>query len=846
MKKALQLPRVMPLIPLKDTVVFPQSITSLYINQSRSKKAVLAAMETNRMVFLSAVKSAAKSRPLKTGGPPLDEPPFGGAPRGGPHRGGPNLGGPHRGGPNLGGPPGKGRQTVYKTGSIALIRQKKETPDGRIKILAQGLQRAVIQSVEEKSYSSVRLEILKERKDDNEEIRTVLEELRNQLKDLYQTKKFLSFDFLLILNGVKDPGAVCDLALSCLKLKPAALQKALETLDVRERLELTKKLLWEEYEMFQLQGQIKNILQTGPPPAPERSPFKTEGFHSFKMNKKEDVHEYNAKIQKADLPDYVRKEASRQINRLEKMHTESSDASIVRNYLDWILELPWRKCSKDRLNLKEAKIILNKNHFELHKAKERILEFLAVQSLTKNPQGPILCFSGPPGVGKTSLAQSIASAMGRKCFRVSLGGVKDEAEIRGHRKTYVGAMPGKIIQALKTCGTANPVIVLDEIDKLCSDFRGDPGSALLEVLDPEQNHSFKDHFLNLNFDLSRTLFIATANLTQNIPPALRDRFEVISISGYTQEEKVQIAQSHLTGKALSGCGLPKSHIQFTEEGLRAVIEFYTREAGLRNLKREIASICRKAAKNFVLGKKEPLIITKKKVFELLDAPRFLPEQNLRKPEVGRAAGLAWTEAGGETLYVQARKIKYQKEDLKLTGKLGEVMKESADVAFSCVKGYCEKLNVDPDWFTKNKIHVHLPAGAVPKDGPSAGIALSTALLSLITGIPVNNNLAMTGEVDLFGKVRPVGGVKEKVLAAFTHGLSAVLIPKENEKDLSSVPSNIRNQMNIILVNDLEEVFRRAFVFKHILGDILSEEEPPAGEPASGEPASGESDAPAAA
>ena len=819
MKKNIRLPSVMPLIPLKDTVVFPQSITSLYINQSRSKKAVLAAMETNRMVFLSAVKS---------GGPNLGGPHHGGAPRGDTLR---NE--PHRG----------GRQTVYKTGCIALIRQKKETPDGRIKILTQGMQRAVIQSVEEKSHSSVSVEILKERTEDSEEIRIRLEELKNQLKDLYQTKKFLSFDFLLILNGVKDPGAICDLALSHLKLKPAALQKALETLDVKERLERTKKLLWEEYEMFQLQGQIKNILQTSQPPpaAPDRSPFKADGFHSFKINKKEDVHEYSSKIQKADLPDHVRKEASRQINRLEKMHTESSDASIVRNYLDWILELPWRKCSEDRLNLKEAKIILNKNHFELHKAKERILEFLAVQSLTKNPKGPILCFSGPPGVGKTSLAQSIASAMGRKCFRVSLGGVKDEAEIRGHRKTYVGAMPGKIIQALKTCGTANPVIILDEIDKLCSDFRGDPGSALLEVLDPEQNHSFKDHFLNLNFDLSRTLFIATANLTQNIPPALRDRFEIISISGYTQEEKVQIAQNHLTGAALSGCGLPKNHIQFTKEGLRAIIESYTREAGLRSLKREIASICRKAAKNFVLGKKEPLVITKKKSLELLGAPRFLPETTLKKPQVGIALGLAWTEAGGEILYVQAKKIKYQKEDIKLTGKLGEVMKESAEVAFSFVKSYCEKLNVDPDWFTKNKIHVHLPAGGVPKDGPSAGVVLSLALLSCITGIPVDNNLAATGEADLSGKIRPVGGVKEKALAAFTHGLNTVLIPKENEKDLSSIPENIRKNLNIILVNDLEEVFSRSLVLPKSVssGDILSEEEPPSGK-------TREPDAPAAA
>ena len=548
MKNSIFIPNIMPLIPLKDTVIFPQSIISLYINQPRSKKAVLSAMKSNRMVFLSAIEN-----------------------------------------------PESDSQTVYKTGCVALIRQKKETPDGRIKILAQGLSRAVINSLEEKDFSTVYLDIHRKGTDVGEDCEKSLEELKKQLKDLFHSKKFLSFDFLLILNGVKNPGEICDLVLSHLNLKTPELQKALETFDIKSRLELTKKFLWEEFEMFQLQGQIKNMLKKQ---VPKNIPsLKAE---SFKTNRKEDVQEYNLKIQEANLPEHVQKEAKRQVNRLEKMHTESSDASIIRNYLDWILELPWKKSSEDRLDLKKAQAILNKNHFELFEAKERILEFLAVQALTKNPAGSILCFAGPPGVGKTSLAQSIASAIGRKCFRISLGGVKDEAEIRGHRKTYVGAMPGKIIQALKTCETNNPVIILDEIDKLCSDFRGDPSSALLEVLDPEQNHSFKDHFLNLNFDLSRVLFIATANLVQNIPPALKDRLEVIAISGYTQEEKIQIAQNYLTGKALAKSGLPEKHINFTKEGLKTLIDFYTREAGLRNLNREIASICRKVAKKFCL------------------------------------------------------------------------------------------------------------------------------------------------------------------------------------------------------------------------------------------------------
>lgn len=787
MKKNIFIPDTMPLIPLKDTVVFPQSITSLYINQARSKKAIASAMKTNRMVFLSAIES-----------------------------------------------PDKGRQTVYKTGCVSLIRQRKDTPDGRVKILVQGLERATIKTLVEEEFSAVSLNVQKEPVFDEKECKKSLDELKVQLKDLFHSKKFLTFDFLLILNGVKNPGEVCDLVLSHLNLKPPALQKALETFDIKARIELTKKFLWEEFEMFQLQGQIKNILKKQPPNSVPS--FRVD---SFKTNKKEDVNEYGVRIQEANLPDAVLKEAKRQLGRLEKMHTESSDASIIRNYLDWILELPWQKSSQDRLDLKEAQIILDKNHFELDKAKERILEFLAVQSLTKTPSGPILCFAGPPGVGKTSLAQSIATAIGRKCFRVSLGGLKDEAEIRGHRKTYVGAMPGKIIQALKNCGTNNPVIILDEVDKLCSDFRGDPSSALLEVLDPEQNHSFKDHFLNLNFDLSHVLFIATANLVQNVLPALRDRFEIISISGYTREEKVKIAKNYLSKKVLSGSGLPEKHIDFTEEGLKAIVEFYTREAGLRNLKREMASICRKAAKNFVMGRKEPLVVTKEKVMELLGVPRFLPEERLKEPKVGVATGLAWTEAGGQLLHVETLKLKSRKGGgtliLKtgdnLTGKVQETMFESAQLALKYVRSCCERLHIHLEWFAQNEIHIHVPEGATPKDGPSAGVTLATALLSLVTKIPVNNNLAMTGEIELHGNVRAVGGIKDKVLAAFDRGVKTVLIPKENKKDLALIPENIRSQMKIILVKHLDEVFEHALVFSDNMNNLISEEEGSSDSPA---------------
>ena len=528
------------------------------------------------------------------------------------------------------------------------------------------------------------------------------------------------------------------------------------------------------------------------------------------------MREYTQNLESLNLPKEVNKEAFKQLSRLEKMHTESSEASIIRNYLDWILELPWNELSEDNLDLKHAQKVLDEDHLGLQKIKERILEFLAVCYLKQNSsKGPILCFAGPPGVGKTSLGKSIAKSLGRAYHRISLGGLKDEAEIRGHRRTYVGAMPGKIIQALKHCGTKNPVIVLDEIDKLCFDFKGDPSSALLEVLDPEQNQAFRDHYLNLDFDLSQIFFIATANLVHNVPPALKDRLEVINLSGYTLEEKKQIAVKHLTSKELANNGLPKDHIELDESALSFLIQSYTREAGLRNLSRQLASLCRKAAKKFVLGEKKKLILNEKQIMNMLGCPYFHPEENLKTAQVGIATGLAWTEAGGETLSIETLRIKGKKSSLILTGKLGEVMKESAQASLSYVRSYVQKLNlkIEESFFDHSEIHIHLPGGAVPKDGPSAGVALASALFSLVTNIPIKNTLAMTGEITLSGRVLPVGGIKEKVLAAFNNGIKTVILPKKNTKDLDEIPEKIRKGLTFVLVSNLEEVFKEVLLFE---------------------------------
>ena len=770
MTDLLQFPKQALFIPLKDTVVFPQSIMSLYINETSSKEIVKQAFESNKMLFLSCLQD-----------------------------------------------PKKDSQKVYRMGCICFIMRMRSLNDGRVKILIQGLERASIDKVERGKVQLTYFSKSETKNKLSKEDQKILQEIKNSLQYLSQIKESFSHELVLVLNSVKEPGQFCDMLIKHLDLKSEDLQKVLETINIKQRIKLANKLVQDEVEIFKLQGRIQKLLKTEAPKPLLSSPAENFKPHQINNYKKEEIREFKQKLEEKQLPLDIKKEAEKQLVRLEKMHTESSEASILRNYLDWLLDLPWNCVSEDNLDLTNAQKTLDEDHFELKKVKERILEFLAVCRLKpKNLKSPILCFSGPPGVGKTSLGKSIAKAMGRSYHRISLGGIKDEAEIRGHRKTYVGAMPGKIIQALKSCKTKNPVIVLDEIDKLCSDFRGDPSSALLEVLDPEQNHSFKDHYLNLDFDLSNIFFIATANAIHKIPPALKDRLEIINISGYTPSEKKQIAKQYLISKELKNNGLPENHIDFTEEGLETLINFYTKEAGLRSLTRQLSSLCRKAAKQFVLGKKEKICLDKKQVINMLGSPYFYPEENLKESSVGVATGLAWTEAGGEILYVEAIKIKGQKAGLILTGKLGDVMKESAKAALSYVKSYAQNLNLSiKEGFDKNEIHIHLPGGAIPKDGPSAGVTLASTILSLMTNIPVRNTVAMTGEITLSGRILPVGGIKEKTLAAFNHGIKTVIIPKKNKKDLEDIPKEIKKQMKFILVSDLSEVFKEVLLVESL-------------------------------
>ena len=526
-------------------------------------------------------------------------------------------------------------------------------------------------------------------------------------------------------------------------------------------------------------------------------------------SKSEEMEELRDKVKISGMPASVESEALKQLGRLERMHPDASEATMVRTYLDWMVDLPWNKRTEDAIDLKKSKEILDEDHYELSKAKDRILEFLAVRKLKTSMKGPILCFAGPPGVGKTSLGKSIARSMGREYFRIALGGVKDEAEIRGHRRTYVGAMPGKVISALRQVKTNNPVLVLDEIDKLGSDFRGDPSAAMLEVLDPEQNIAFRDNYLNVDFDLSNALFIATANVVENIPPALRDRMEIINIPGYTENDKLLIAKKHLVQRQMENNGISSENISFTDDGLKFIIAGYTREAGLRNLEREIGSVCRKVAKMLVMNESSFVQVNPQSVVDLLGPPKFMRDDKMDESRVGVVQGLAWTQAGGEVLLVEALKMR-GKGSLVLTGQLGDVMKESAHAAMSYAKAHMLELGISEDFFDKHDIHIHLPAGAIPKDGPSAGITLATALVSLMTDVPVRHDLAMTGEVTLQGRVLPVGGIREKCLAALNQGITDLLIPKANEKDLADIPKQFKDKLNFIPVETLDQVFAVAF------------------------------------
>ncbi len=771
--RALEIPESLPMLPVRDIVVFPYMILPLYVGRESSIRAVEEALAKNRLIFLASQKEITEENPSEN--------------------------------------------TIFRTGTIAMIMRMRKLSDGRVKILIQGVSKGHIKKF---NKSEPNFEVAIEKIEEtpltaSSEFEAMIRNAKEHLEKIIALGRMLSPDILLVLDDVTDPGRLADLIASNLGLKVSDAQKVLETFDPKARLLMVNELLANELEVLQMQARIRSQAKDEMSKS-QREYFLREQMRAIKNelgendSKTEEMEELRERIVKAAMPEHVQLEVLKQLARLERMHPDASEASMVRTYLDWMVDLPWSKKTTDSLDLNRAKKILDEDHYDLQKAKDRVLEFLAVRKLKDNTmKGPILCFVGPPGVGKTSLGKSIARSMGREYFRIALGGVKDEAEIRGHRRTYVGAMPGKIVQALKQVKTNNPVMVLDEIDKLGSDFRGDPSAAMLEVLDPEQNHSFRDNYLNVDFDLSNVLFIATANVYENVPPALRDRMETIHISGYTDSDKLLIARAHLVSRQIEANGVTPEQISFADDGLSYLITHYTREAGLRNLEREIGSLCRKVAKRFVFGHIEPIVINALTVPELLGPPRFLKEERLKENQVGISTGLAWTQAGGEVLYVEALKMR-GKGGLILTGQLGDVMKESARAAWSYARAHYEELGIDEDFFDMYEVHIHLPAGAIPKDGPSAGVTMATALISLMTDVPIRRDIAMTGEVTLSGRVLPVGGIREKALAAMTHGVTNIILPIANQKDISDIPEEFKKKLNFVFVENLDEVLSMAF------------------------------------
>jgi len=633
------------------------------------------------------------------------------------------------------------------------------------------------------------------------------------LEKLTQLGKVISPDLAMVLETLSDPGRFADLIAANIGIQVKDAQGLLEMVAPQDRLRRLNELIQKETEVLEMQTKIQNQAREEMNKT-QREYYLREQLRQIQQElgdvdeKAAEIEDLRNKIKKAKMPEEVEKEAGKQLKKLEMMHAEAIEASQVRSYLEWLVELPWGKSTKDQLDLKQAKLILDEDHYDLDKVKERILEYLAVRKLNKDMKGPILCFVGPPGVGKTSLGRSIARAIGREFIRMSLGGVRDEAEIRGHRRTYVGALPGRIIQGIKTAGSNNPVFMLDEIDKLGMDFRGDPSAALLEVLDPEQNFSFRDHYINLPFDLSKVMFITTANLADPIPSALKDRMEMLELPGYTLEEKVAIARQYLIPKQLKENGIKPRLLEFKEGALEAIISQYTREAGLRNLEREIGNICRKVARKVAEGRKKKALISADDISGYLGVPRFLAEEELDKDEIGVATGLAWTATGGEILMVESSITKGARS-LGLTGHLGEVMRESAQAALSYAKRRLKDFGLPENYFDKKEVHLHVPAGAIPKDGPSAGVTMATSLVSAMSGIPVRKDVAMTGEITLRGKVLPIGGLKEKALAALRSHITNIIIPERNQKDLEDIPPPLRKKINFVIARNMDDVLEAA-------------------------------------
>jgi ATP-dependent Lon protease len=773
-ERNLDIPDTLPLLPVRDIVIFTDMLLPLFIVREKSVRAVEDAVAKDGFLFLSTQKQ-----------PGIENP---------------------------------GANEIYSVGTVGRVLRMLKLPDGRVKALVQGIVKAKIKRyIGRRSFYRVKIETIAEDpvKEISLEIKALMRNVREHSEKILALRGELTGDVGSILDDIDDPGKLADLVASNLKLKIIESQTLLEIIDPVDRLKMVNDLLSREVDLSTMQAKIQSSVNDEISKN-QRDYFLREQVRAIHRELGEsdetsqEIEAYQKKIKRAKMCREAENEATKQLKRLEQMHPDSAESSIIRNYLDWLVAMPWSKETKDIHDIVAAKKILDKDHYGLGQVKDRILEYLSVRKLNPKKKGPILCFVGPPGVGKTSLGQSIARALKRKFIRISLGGIGDEAEIRGHRRTYVGALPGRILQGLRQCGSRNPVFMMDEIDKLGVDFRGDPASALLEALDPEQNFEFSDHYLNLPFDLSKVMFILTANLTDTIPSALLDRMEVIVLSGYTEDEKNAIAQRHLIPRQIKENGLKRVNIAISPGAVGQIIREYTSEAGLRNLEREIGTICGKVARKIAEGEKGPFSITKNSLHKYLGLPKYYPEMDQESSQVGLSTGLAWTQAGGEVMYVEASLIG-GKGELIVTGQLGDVMQESARAALSYSRANLNSFGLKDTVFENLDIHIHVPAGATPKDGPSAGIAIATALVSSLTGRPVHNDVAMTGEITLRGRVLPIGGLKEKALGALRSGIKKVIIPEKNKKDLAEIPANLKRKIKFIPVKAMDEVLSIALV-----------------------------------
>jgi ATP-dependent Lon protease len=781
--RPLSIPSELPILPLRDTVLFPNSFMPLAVARESSVRLIDDAIANGKLIAVFTQRDASIEEPTQ--------------------------------------------EDLYTVGTATHIHKMFKLPDGSLRLIVQGLARLRLEEVVA-TQPYLRARVSSATEDTNDADRLEIDALARNIKTNFQQvvslSPLLSDDLQTLAMNITEPGRLADFIASSLStISTAVKQEVLETLDIRARMDNLNRILIKELEVLELGSKIQSQVQSEVGKN-QREYFLREQMKAIQKelgegdDQTKEIEELHEKIEAAGMPEPVKKEALRELDRLSKMPVAAAEYTVSRTYLDWLVALPWAKRTDEVIDLPKTKQTLDADHSGLEKAKDRILEYLAVRKLNPNVKGPILCFVGPPGVGKTSLARSIAESLGRKFVRVSLGGMRDEAEIRGHRRTYIGALPGQVIQGLRRAESKNPVFILDEIDKLGSDFRGDPSSALLEVLDPEQNNTFRDHYLDVPFDLSEVLFITTANVLDPVPPALRDRMEVLEIAGYTEEEKLKIATDHLVDKQVKNHGLTPEYIRFTPDALRQVIRGYTREAGVRNLEREIGSLCRKVARRRAEGNETPIEITPDVVVEMLGAPKFLDEEmEERTKDPGVAIGLAWTPAGGEVLFIEASRMAGS-GSLTLTGQLGDVMKESARAALSWLRAHAKEYNIDPDFFKNAEIHVHVPSGAIPKDGPSAGVTMATAIASELTSRPVRGDIAMTGEITLSGRVLPIGGVKEKVLAARRVGIREVILPKQNAKNVNEdLTPELRQDLIVHLVSTIDEVI--ALALQPVASDV---------------------------